>query len=202
MIKLNLGCGKNVLSGWENIDIFPHKKGVIAKDLSKGIPYKKGSVDFIYTEHFLEHLDEVDGFDLLKECYRVMKKGGVIRISVPNLDILINQIVLNFKKDFSLKEYPAMDRGFSSVCQLMNFWFYGQGVTKNPIKFRKPLGFKNNAGSGGHKYYYTFDDLSKKLKQIGFTNVGQKKYRESDLSLFKNIETRDNRGELIIEATK
>jgi predicted SAM-dependent methyltransferase len=44
------------------------------------------SADFIYSSHFLEHLDRKSGRKLLEECLRVLKPGGIIRIGVPDLE--------------------------------------------------------------------------------------------------------------------
>jgi predicted SAM-dependent methyltransferase len=56
-------------------------------DLRKGVPVADNSADFIYTSHFIEHLTKRDGKIFMKECYKKLKKGGVLRIAVPNLDV-------------------------------------------------------------------------------------------------------------------
>lgn len=55
-------------------------------DLSKKIPIKDDYANYMYCSHFLEHLTKYDGNNFLKECYRSMKKGATLRISVPDLD--------------------------------------------------------------------------------------------------------------------
>ncbi len=59
-IKLHLGSGTNLIKGWENLDLEP-RKGAILCDLSKPLPYKTDSVDKIFTEHVIEHLEKKDG---------------------------------------------------------------------------------------------------------------------------------------------
>jgi len=54
-------------------------------DLSYGIPFEDGSVDYVYSSHFLEHLFRQDAARLLKESFRVLRYGGAIRICVPDL---------------------------------------------------------------------------------------------------------------------
>jgi SAM-dependent methyltransferase len=54
-------------------------------DLKYGIPFPDASVDFVYSSHFLEHLDRPAALGLLKDCYRVLRPSGVIRICVPDL---------------------------------------------------------------------------------------------------------------------
>ncbi|OIQ87100.1 methyltransferase domain protein [mine drainage metagenome] len=54
-------------------------------DLSHSVPLKDQTVDFIYSSHFLEHLFKADADRLLTDCYRALKPGGIIRISIPDL---------------------------------------------------------------------------------------------------------------------
>jgi len=58
----------------------------IHHDLIYGIPLADQSADFVYSSHFLEHLDRSVGRRLLEECLRVLKPGGVLRIAVPDLE--------------------------------------------------------------------------------------------------------------------
>jgi len=55
-------------------------------NLAYGIPLPDNTVDYIYSSHFLEHLFKADAVKLLKEAYRCLKKSGMIRICVPDLD--------------------------------------------------------------------------------------------------------------------
>ncbi|HUS10197.1 MAG TPA: methyltransferase domain-containing protein [Pyrinomonadaceae bacterium] len=55
-------------------------------NLHHGIPLQDQTADFIYSSHFLEHLDRVSARRLLEECFRVLKEGGVLRIAVPDLE--------------------------------------------------------------------------------------------------------------------
>lgn len=55
-------------------------------DLRQDIPFSDQSVDVIYASHFLEHLTKLDGKRFLGGCVRVLKRNGLLRIAVPNLD--------------------------------------------------------------------------------------------------------------------
>lgn len=59
-------------------------------DLAYGIPFPDASVAYIYTSHFMEHLFKKDAAALLKEARRVLKPGGVLRISVPDLEYALS----------------------------------------------------------------------------------------------------------------
>lgn len=59
-------------------------------DLSYGLPIQDGVVDYLYTSHFVGHLFRKGAAHLLKECYRVLKLGGVLRVSVPDLEYAVS----------------------------------------------------------------------------------------------------------------
>jgi len=77
-IWLNIGCGKKHLSGFVNMDITqPFDKKL---DVRKGLSYSDQTVDGVYSEQFFEHLTQAEGFSFLRECRRVLKPGGRVRI--------------------------------------------------------------------------------------------------------------------------
>ena len=87
-IKLHLGCGTNYIDGWINID--NNSDNNINKldflwDLKEPLPFDDNSVDFIYNEHFLEHLTVEQGQTSLRDFLRILKPNGVMRIAMPDL---------------------------------------------------------------------------------------------------------------------
>lgn len=58
---------------------------VIHYDIVSGIPFGENTIPAIYSSHFLEHLFQEDAAALIRECYRVMRPGGIVRICVPSL---------------------------------------------------------------------------------------------------------------------
>lgn len=85
-IKLNFGCGNRFSEGWVNIDFHSEDKRVRRVNLLSGFPFRESSFDVVYSNQVLEHFDRIQGEFLLKECYRVLRKGGVLRIVVPDLE--------------------------------------------------------------------------------------------------------------------
>lgn len=85
MRYVNLGCGSRHHSAWLNYDIVGGP-GVIAHDLRQGIPLPDNSCDAVYHSHVLEHLRPVEAAGLLRECFRVLKPGGILRVAVPDLE--------------------------------------------------------------------------------------------------------------------
>jgi SAM-dependent methyltransferase len=71
-----------------------HQEGVFRQvrrmDLSKTFPFKDNCFDAVYWSHVLEHLPVPTAQKCLKEIFRVLTPGGVLRTSVPDLDTFVN----------------------------------------------------------------------------------------------------------------
>ena len=86
MNLLNIGCGGHFHPAWTNIDLVSTAPEVRAYDLRKGLPYAENSFDATYTSHVLEHLTPQYAKTSLQEQFRVLKKGGIVRVVVPDLE--------------------------------------------------------------------------------------------------------------------
>jgi predicted SAM-dependent methyltransferase len=83
---LNLGCGSRSHPEFVNIDVVSSGPHVRVHDLNKGIPFPDDTFDIVYHSHLLEHLTKEKALDFLQECFRVLKKQGIIRVAVPDLE--------------------------------------------------------------------------------------------------------------------
>ncbi len=83
---LNLGCGGRFHSEWTNVDFYSTGIGVIAHDLTKSLPFPDNSYDAVYHSHVLEHFPKKVAPTFLRECCRILKPGGIIRVVVPDLE--------------------------------------------------------------------------------------------------------------------
>jgi predicted SAM-dependent methyltransferase len=81
---LNLGGGGNCMDGCLTVDIDARADAYV--DLTKPLPFATNSVDAIFCEEVIEHISKDAGSRLLSECYRVLKSGGPIRLTTPDLD--------------------------------------------------------------------------------------------------------------------
>ena len=145
-INLHLGCGKVYIPGFIHIDInkFKHIDYVSKAENLK--MFKNNTVDLIYACHLLEYYSRDETQKLLKEWKRVLKKGGKLRIAVPNFENIVK--VYN--------KYKNIDaRGILGP-------IYGRWKVK---------GQKNDVF---HKTAYDFSSLKKVLLKNGFYRV--KKY--------------------------
>lgn len=173
-IKLHIGCGTLYKEDWINIDNNSDnniKELDINHDLSKGLPFGDESVDFIYNEHFIEHLSKEEGLQFLYECHRVLKIGGVIRISCPDLDSIIDGYINNnWREQAWVKKYNY--EWIESECQMLNL--------------------NLNQSPWGHKYVYNSKELISSLEKVGFNsnNIKKEFFSHSEYLELKNIDTR------------
>jgi hypothetical protein len=73
------------------VDFVSTGDGVIAHNLTKGIPFPDNHFDVVYHSHVLEHFARKDGEAFLRECFRVTKPGGTIRVAVPDLEGIVRE---------------------------------------------------------------------------------------------------------------
>lgn len=209
-LKLNIGCGLSAPVGWVSIDsslnarfaklpwfwkvlaalhIIPldrasilYPKNIYVYDVRKGLPFPDNSTEAIYCSHFLEHLNRKDASYFIKECYRVLSNGGIIRIIVPDLAQYIEQYMKEVRqgnKDVLIKE-PGSDRFLEDLCL-----FEKESANENIFtRLYKKIYNKNT-----HKWMYDEYSLTALLLKCSFSNIQRKSCYES---LIKDIEELDN----------
>ena len=84
--RLHVGCGSVVPHGWFNSDIMILPGIDICFDMRQAIPIRTASVDYATSQHALQQLRIEDIVEALKELYRVLKPGGVLRLCLPDFD--------------------------------------------------------------------------------------------------------------------
>lgn len=89
-VLIHLGCGPANDPRWINIDLLclPHIHHI--QSITKLDNFPDNSADLIYASHAFEHISHRELIDVLLEWRRVLRPGGVLRLSVPDLDNLIN----------------------------------------------------------------------------------------------------------------
>lgn len=99
-MKLHLGCGKrNFGEDWVHVDLEEHPH-VTWHDVTH-LPYEDNSCDVLYSSHLLEYFDREEAATVLKEWYRVLKKGGTLRVAVPDFEAICNL----YKTGYSLDKF-------------------------------------------------------------------------------------------------
>jgi predicted SAM-dependent methyltransferase len=174
-MKLNLGCGPHILAGWTNLDL-EQRPGVTLCNLANGLPsmIEENSVGFIFTEHFIEHIPLSAIQQLLRDCHRVLRPGGTIRISTPSLNYLVELYKQGKVDSWAPTWHPA------TPCQMMN-----EGMRE-----------------WGHMFLLDGDELKLQLRMAGFEKITWCQHRKSTIPELANLEVRPYVGDLIMEATK
>jgi SAM-dependent methyltransferase len=86
--KLAIGVGPHPLPGWVNVDIAPHSSDIVRMDATRQFPWLNDTFSHVFSEHMIEHIELDAARHMVRECYRVLRPGGRIRIVTPDRDFL------------------------------------------------------------------------------------------------------------------
>jgi len=90
-VLVHIGCGKTNSPEFINVDARPLAHvHIVTDDITSLSDFSDGTVDLVYMCHILEHIKRNDLKNVLSEMKRVLKDGGVLRLSVPDFDKLID----------------------------------------------------------------------------------------------------------------
>lgn len=184
-VKLNVGCGTDYKKGWVNIDNnsdnnINDSKLDLNWDLRNPLPFPDNSVNFIFNEHFIEHLTVDEGKAAVRDFIRVLKPGGVLRMATPDLETVVDKYI-----SIPLDEDPTIAN--------FNLGFIKTRAERINIVFRW----------WGHKWLYDWEELERRMMELGLKK-NQLKRCKLNVSKYKqlnNLETREE-SKLIIEVTK
>ena len=189
--RLHLGAGPNVLPGWLNTDLDARPAAGVARlDATKPFPLPDGCCDVVFCEHLIEHLSFADGGHCLRECRRVLRRGGVVRVATPNLRRIAG-LAVGEAQWYLNEAAPHLARNYPGVPPLA-------AVVVNNF-FR----------DWGHQFIYDAESLSYALESAGFADVRECAVGESEHPELRGVEhhgvligDRMNRFEtLVLEAT-
>ena len=192
-MRLNLGCGKDIRKGYENID-FLDIPGATRIDLSKfPWPFKDGSADEIMMLDFLEHFPYSKTNTILHECWRVLKPQGKLIVQVPDLEHCARAAA--FLSPFMCNrcgwEFPTND--FRA-----NFFMCGNcGTSWTNIAQDAVHRLYGGQDVEGNWHYTAFSSLllNRTLQMCGFTSI-------NTIEKLDNGETHWQNWNVRMEATK
>jgi predicted SAM-dependent methyltransferase len=90
---LQLGSGDYRAESFLNSDYFLSGKAELGIDVRFPLPFADESWNGIYAHHLVEHVSYDDAYKLFRECYRVLKLGGIFRMVVPDLEVFLKLYV-------------------------------------------------------------------------------------------------------------
>ena len=170
--KLQLGAGRNVLPGWLNTDIRPRSAKVAYLDATRRFPFADQTFHYVFSEHLIEHLKYEHGLHMLRECWRVLRPAGVLRIATPGLDTIVGLIARphsavqeHYIKRAVDEHIPWADTYRASFVINNFFW-----------DFR-------------HLFVYDAETLVAAMKSVGFVDVRRHSPGTSDDDNLRGIES-------------
>lgn len=190
--KLHLGCGGHLLKGWLNADrSLLNRAGRVYVDASEKLPFPSNTFAFIFTEHFISCLTLEQGVSLFSEFQRILRSGGVVRTSTPDLAALMDVYLCEqpqYRDYVHWASKTFLGSSNDSRAMVINNFFYGFD----------------------YRFIYDYKTLAWALKQAGFSRVVETKIGESDHPELRAIEghgqfipPRFNQLEtIVLEATK
>jgi predicted SAM-dependent methyltransferase len=89
-ILIHLGCGDQNDPRYINVDFIPFRHVHYVHGVTRLMMFKDGFADLVYASHVLEHISYHHSVETLQEWGRLLKPGGVLRISVPDLDKILD----------------------------------------------------------------------------------------------------------------
>lgn len=194
-VMLYVGCGNHRLPGFTHVEINvskQFKKGGdvgapdILCDITKHIPLRDDSVTMVFSRATMEHLEYQELTNHLLVCRRVLKKGGVVRMIVPDFDIMIQ----NYQDRTEDLEKADRESDFNDS---MPRETYSEVFNQRALYF-------------DHRYLHNFETLSKALERTGFSSIKKMQEGDSRISYVNAVllsaeEGRTNH-EIIVEAVK
>lgn len=151
-VKLHLGCGERYTPGFIHIDLDNFSHIDHRREISDLSIFADETVDLIYCSHALEYLDRSEAQRALREWHRVLKKGGVLRLAVPDFQALVD-VYLTYKN-----------------LDLIHGPLYGRMVINRPEGDTVIY----------HKTCYDFETLARVLQECGFVDVRRYDWRKTE----------------------
>jgi SAM-dependent methyltransferase len=78
----------SLIPGWFNTDLLPTRSEVVYLDATRRFPFKNNTFDYVHSEHMIEHIEYDSALFMLRECIRLLRPGGKIPMSTPDLRVL------------------------------------------------------------------------------------------------------------------
>jgi SAM-dependent methyltransferase len=169
--SLHIGAAGNHLPDWLNTDIGPTDRQMMFLDATKPFPIPSGAFDYIHSEHMIEHVPHAAGMAMLRECRRVLKKGGVLRVATPDMTVALGLSprpseeglrYLRWMSESFLPEISSEVRAASVINLVFRGW--------------------------GHEFIYDETALEWSLRQAGFTDVKRVGYGQSTHERLRGID--------------
>ncbi|MGH9727131.1 MAG: class I SAM-dependent methyltransferase [Candidatus Acidiferrales bacterium] len=209
-IRLHLGCGLTTPDGWINIDGswnarlakhpvlrrvahslrltsadkfgVPWKSNIFIHDVRKPLPFPSDSAEVVYSSHLLEHLYSEECKNLIRECFRVLATGGILRVVVPDLAAIVREYMGEEQIGESSNNIGALQPADRFNQRLL---MRSPGPPDGNFLYRL---YTAIADFHQHKWMYDANSLRALLESAGFRDVDEMELHISRITDIKNIE--------------
>ena len=171
--SLHIGGGWRRLEGWLNADL-EVVPGVVNMDATKPFPFADVTFRFVFSEHMIEHVPYEGGVAMLRECHRILRDDGVIRVVTPDL-ASIAALYSSTLSD-AQKEYLSW---FCAACLPQGRPHTVASAMNAQFRF------------WGHQFVYDEETLATALLTAGFTSITRKRLGQSnhpELAHLENVQ--------------
>ena len=179
--KLHIGGGWHRLEGWLNtdIDLVPN---VMLMDAMERFPFADDTIQFVYTEHMIEHIPREKATVMLRECYRVLRRDGVIRVTTPDLAAILG--LYNTTLSDTQRHYLS--------------WFCETFLPREPLPNAVSV-VNAQLRMWGHQFLYDESTLGAALRDAGFRSVHRRRLGESDYAALRDLENTERYPEGLLD---
>lgn len=161
--KLQIGSNASIIEGWLSSDLVPVNKTSIYLDATQKFPFADKTFDYVYNEHMIEHISRENAEFMLKECFRILKPKGRIRIATPDIEKIVN--IYSKRTEKYGQSYSVW----------MTHKFINESSEIHPLIILNTM-FRN----WDHCFLYDSEYLTQVLSAVGFTNLKQYTIGNSD----------------------
>jgi len=125
MTRLHLGCGRKILAGWTNVDVFPGEGVDIVADLNDcaktPLPFETDSITEFLGSHLLEHI--TNSLPMMQELHRIAKPGAQAVFNLP---------------------YGSSDDAFEDPTHVRQYFLNSFGYFSQPYYWRADYGYRGD----------------------------------------------------------
>jgi predicted SAM-dependent methyltransferase len=226
-LRLNLGCGLQTPEGWINVDgswnarltkhpsvrrllsylhfmpkdksEIPWSSKIFIHDIRKPLPFPDGSATAIYASHVLEHLYLEEARRLIREAFRVLRAGGILRVVVPDLNAIIQEYLGGRPFGELSGEFATLRPADRVNHRLLMHW--ATPPTGN-LLYRI---YNSWQDFHSHKWMYDSDSLISLFQAAGFAEAERKGCHQSGIDDIARVEEESrilNGAGVCVEAVK
>jgi len=146
---LQIGCGPHRKSGWINTDLLGNRVMDFPLDITAPLPFPDHFFSVIYGSEVIEHVERAEAAAFLREAHRVLRPGGVLRLTTPDVEA-VAQLYLgtHAKGDLAIQE---------------RFWLGPE--------FSRDIWINATFRNYGHRFLYSYETLAAALSAAGFPEI-------------------------------